>query len=212
MMNFVKAVLAESPELPPVAAMVEYIVAGNGLFVRAEDSRLAALVPITKARLSGLADVEPYARLKIPRVPAEWLWSVLNSARAYLPNEAMYQFIYDPAFPNWNGWRCGTPPQVAGVVSVTFADHGNAVIDLHSHNSMGAFFSTTDDEDEGGLRFYVVIGRLDTPRPEIAVRMGVYGHHWEVPATEVFEGLGPFVDTFGEVIDVTPEIEIKAEL
>ncbi|MBI3761123.1 MAG: hypothetical protein HY260_04585 [Chloroflexi bacterium] len=47
------------------------------------------------------------------------------------------------------------------------------------------------------MRFYAVIGRVDTGEPEIAARVGVYGHHWRVSATAVFDGLGPFVDTFG---------------
>ncbi|MBI3360144.1 MAG: hypothetical protein HY023_03435 [Chloroflexi bacterium] len=68
---------------------------------------------------------------------------------------------------------------------------------------MPALFSSgpwafADDNDETGLRFYAVIGKVDTDRPQIAARVGVYGHHWRVSATAVFDGLGPFVDTFGK--------------
>ena len=77
---------------------------------------------------------------------------------------------------------------------VDYDDMGSAVVDLHSHNSMPAFWSHTDNQDERGLRFYAVIGRLDTDRPEIRCRVGVYGHHWPVPATTIFESAGPFVD------------------
>jgi hypothetical protein len=40
-----------------------------------------------------------------------------------------------------------------------------------------------------------VIGRLFT-RPEIACRLNVYGHRQRVPARLLFDGLGPFEETF----------------
>jgi hypothetical protein len=57
---------------------------------------------------------------------------------------------------------------------------------------MAAFFSPTDDRDEGGFRFYAVIGRLLT-RPELRLRLGMYGDFWEVPVTALFTDPGPFV-------------------
>jgi PRTRC genetic system protein A len=207
-MNIVDVLLARDPALPPIAALgYEYVVAGNGLFVRAEDSRMEACIPVAAATLHGLAEVQPYARLKVDRVGPALLWSIQRSARRRLPNEAMYQLAYDgrqgasaavPTLRLRSGptWRCWMPGQVADAVRLTFEDDGQAVVDLHSHGSLPAFFSETDDADEQGLRFYAVIGRLDTERPEIRVRAGVYGQHWDVPAAAVFEG-GPFVDRYG---------------
>lgn len=196
-MSIVQAVLAESEELPPIAAAgYEYVVAANGLFIRADDSRMEACVPCTPigvVSLHGLADVEPYARLKLPRVDASLLWAIQQSAYRRLPNEAMYQIYRDGVI-----WRCRMPKQVAGPVSLAFEDDGRTVVDLHSHGTLEAFFSETDDGDELGLRFYAVIGRLDHDWPEIRVRAGVYGHHWDVPAGSIFdvEEGGPFVDRF----------------
>ena len=42
--------------------------------------------------------------------------------------------------------------------------------------TLPAFFSATDDRDEQGFRIYGVAGRLYTPRPELRLRVGVYGH------------------------------------
>jgi len=36
------------------------------------------------------------------------------------------------------------------------------VLDIHSHNTMGAFFSGTDDADERGCRIFGVIGEIDS--------------------------------------------------
>jgi PRTRC genetic system protein A len=200
-MKLVDAILAEEAELPPQGAMgYEYVTAANGYFVRAEDSRMAALVEdIPGPRLKpGLAMLAPFARLKVPLVPEQTLRAMLKSARARLPREAMYQLYYDPLARNaFGGWACVMPPQTANPMAVTFADTCEAVVDLHSHNTMAAFFSGTDNADEQGLRFYAVIGRIDTSRPQIAVRAGVYGYHLRVPAETVFSGLGPFEDTYG---------------
>lgn len=189
-MNIAGAVLATGT-LPPIAAMgYEYVLAGNGLFIRAEDSNMEAMVPIAPARLHGLADVASYARLKLPRVPMYFLRSVLDSARDALPNEAMYQFTYAAD----DRWHCYKPGQLAGKCAVDFNGRDDAVIDLHSHGSMPAFFSPTDNEDEQGLEFYAVIGNVNSDRPKILVRVGVYGHFMPVKSTAVFEHAGPFID------------------
>lgn len=195
------AIMAESEPLPPIGdVMYQYVVAGDGLFIRAENSRLIALVQIAPAQLNGLADLAPIAELKVERVPGIWLRSILASARRHMPNEAMYQFHYGGETHKaiTHTWRCSSPGQIVSPTGLSYDDDGEAVIDLHSHNSMPAFFSATDDADEQGLRFYAVIGRIETDTPEIRVRVGVYGHHLAVPADLVFDELGPFVDRLGE--------------
>lgn len=206
-LSLVGVVLATDNELPPIrAAGYEYVIAGNGLFIRAEDSRMEAMVPVAPATLRGLATVEPYARLKTPRIPQSHLWAVYQSAIAHLPNEAMYQH-------RWDGyaWRIARPAQASSATSVAFADGGETVVDLHSHAGMNCFFSAVDDADELGFRFYVVIGRLTpfyepiTSWPGIVCRVGVYGHHWPVPADVIFEGCGPFIEIQDkEGIDAEP--------
>lgn len=201
-MNLVAASLALEGTLPPPSAFYEYTVGAGGLYVRADDGRVSACVPVASVHrpLTGLAMVEPYARLLLPKVPSAWLLSILESARRAMPAEAMYQVVLDPlAKYALGGYAVARPKQAASPGHVTFLELSgeDVVADVHSHHSMRAFFSSTDDADEMGLRFYCVIGRLDIPRPQIAVRVGVYGHTMRVPARTVFEGLGPFMDTFG---------------
>lgn len=59
--------------------------------------------------------------------------------------------------------------------------------DIHSHNTMAAVFSKTDDADEQGNRLYVVVGRLDQFYPEIAVRICNGGTFWPVEPESVME-------------------------
>jgi PRTRC genetic system protein A len=175
------------------------------------------MVPVAIAHVHGLEQVEPYARFasRVPRVPCQFLWAIAKSARRHLPNEAMYQFSFDGSVDETGeltdeGWRCVNTTRATNPASLEFDDHAGAVIDLHSHGTLSAFFSETDDEDEQGLRFYAVIGQVDRDCPQIAVRVGVYGHTWNVPQTTVFNG-GPFVQVDPEIEQVLKEWEDEKE-
>ncbi|MCL1842799.1 MAG: hypothetical protein FWF79_03220 [Defluviitaleaceae bacterium] len=60
-------------------------------------------------------------------------------------------------------------------------------MDIHSHNSMKAFFSAADNKDEKATRLYTVIGRLDNYFPEIKTRISNGGKFLEIDPAEVFE-------------------------
>lgn len=63
-------------------------------------------------------------------------------------------------------------------------------IDIHSHNSMEAKFSSVDDEDERATRIYIVVGRLNEFFPDIKVRMSCGGTYIVVNPSHVLEGFG----------------------
>ena len=60
------------------------------------------------------------------------------------------------------------------------------VMDIHSHASFQAFFSYTDNEDEKGIRLYMVIGNLDKPRCSFKIRAGMAGAFGEMTLADVF--------------------------
>ncbi len=63
-------------------------------------------------------------------------------------------------------------------------------IDIHSHNSMEAKFSSVDDNDERATRIYIVVGRLDKFFPDITVRMSCGGTYLTLPPGCVLESFG----------------------
>ena len=77
------------------------------------------------------------------------------------------------------------------------------VAEFHSHGTSRAFFSATDDRDEQGFRTYGVAGRLDTDRPELSLRVGVYGHFAPVEWSQVFDGPEHGLRLVGEEPDET---------
>ncbi len=85
----------------------------------------------------------------------------------------------------------------------------DALVEVHSHHAMGAYFSATDDPDETARRVYGIMGRLDSPLPEIALRVatGCKPDAVEpVPFVQVFAvDLGDFPDIhfFSDRTDTT---------
>jgi PRTRC genetic system protein A len=186
--------------LPTSDALVyQYILAATGVYLRAESRFFDVLLPIARCPIRGLAALEPHIRLKVARLPGRLLVAaLLDARRARGPdgglNEALYHFYHDGA-----GVRVTKPFQkatAAGVVGVEGAMAG-VLLDLHSHGNLRAFWSGTDDGDEQGFHVYGVIGRLDE-RPEIRLRLGVYGYWFPMPVSLLFDGMGGFVDIVGQ--------------
>lgn len=187
--------------LPRPAGHYDYVLATQGLIKRLETSHASAdllLCPLAE-RLYGL-NLQSYPlaplRFKLPRIPEPLLLDTLNGARREMGLEVMYQFRLIPT-----GWQVIRPQQEQHRAYVGYqnTDPTGITLDLHSHHTMPAYFSPTDDRDEQEARFYGVMGRLDLPNPHLTLRLGLYGH-WlaNVPALTLFEGLGPFVETYAE--------------
>ena len=198
-MLFNNHIFATSQELPPLGAwLYQYVVASNGVFVRASRPGLQAMIPVAECtpNIRGLELAEPYVRLQ-KKVPEKLLTQALLWSIQAMPNEALVWFNLDGASSRWTARR---PEQVQRKMSVQPTDAfdpfgATALVDLHSHNSMPPFFSTTDNRDETGFRIYAVIGSIH-PRglkpPRVRVRVGIYGHVFPLPASDVFN-LPPFL-------------------
>lgn len=205
---FVSHIFATQSDLPPLeACLYQYVVASNGIFVRASRPGLEALVPVilTANPVRGLASVRPFVRVSelVPRYMTERLFlSAWQQGR----RESLYYLGLDLRLARPYQWRVDMPKQVqspGGVHPVDpFAGGADTVLEVHSHHSMAACFSGTDDREErAGFRLFAVLGRLNARRPEIRVRAGVYGYFWDIPAAWVFD-LPPYaLDSLGSECD-----------
>ena len=193
-MKLVDYVAATELPLPPInAAMYEYVTASNGVFVRGQRTGLSVMLPVMSGPptpLRGLVPVEPFVQLDHPRVQAELVDEMLEAALGakdddLKPVEALFHLSWDAG-----GSRLHVPPQERSIMCVKPVGHApsyeTAVVEVHSHHGMAARFSSTDDADEVGFRIFGVLGEIFT-RPTLRVRVGLYGHYWEIPATWVFQ-------------------------
>lgn len=159
----------------------DYIVAGNGVFVEAEGPLLAARVPVAFGDIRGLAPCETQVVLRHGLIPQ----SVFDLALSVMMVDVTRERYVGVS---WNdGYHLYTPEQDGSGDGVNYDVGDNIVLDLHSHPNMRAWFSPTDNKDEQGLRLYGVVGKLDG-RPEVRLRVGVYGYFYPISWGEVFEG------------------------
>ena len=97
------------------------------------------------------------------------------------------------------------PEQDGTATSLIYRPPAGVVAEFHSHGRSRAFFSKTDDADEQGFRIYGVAGRLDTDRPELSLRVGIYGHFAPVEWSQVFGGPHPGLRLIAGEPDATPD-------
>lgn len=61
------------------------------------------------------------------------------------------------------------------------------VMDIHSHGTMNAFFSSIDNNDEKGTRLFMVFGNLDKKEITHKLRAGIAGNYKMLKLNDVFE-------------------------
>lgn len=204
MIGHIFATAAELPPLPD-GILYQYVVAANGVFVRAERPGLAVLIWIaaTPQPVRGLAELQPYCRIQ--RVPADVVWALHDESARALPNEILFYLLPDAD----TAWRVIIPeqrqtPGMCMPVDPYNPHAAQALIEAHSHQYMPAYFSPADNRDETGFKIYAVIGRIGET-PQIRARVGVYGHHYEIPAGWVFDRPAAIADAL-YVDDVEMEL------
>jgi hypothetical protein len=187
-------IIARSSDLPPIrAAMYEYVLAGNGVFVRGSRTGLLASIKVFDCQVKGLAQLQQSFHFDYPKVPSSLLATMLLRSRQvsaglleFSPKEILFHLY-------WDGlqWQLEEPRQLQSSTSCKplgsslDSSYERALIEVHSHHWMQASFSSTDDSEETGFRIFVVLGEIFT-LPTIRVRIGLYHHFLEIPAESIF--------------------------
>ncbi|HEX5502454.1 MAG TPA: Mov34/MPN/PAD-1 family protein [Thermomicrobiales bacterium] len=183
---------------PPRGLAYDYVLAGDGLWLAAANAALAVRAPVARCAVRGLPALGGACRLRHGPVPT-WIWCAgvaIATAMAAAGVEVALLVAVDGA----GRYALTIPEQDATPTRVRYTapdlpPDATIVLALHSHHRLPAYFSGTDDRDEQGLGLYGVLGRLGTPRPEVALRAGAYGHWLPVRWEAVFAGgKGPFRD------------------
>ncbi|MFB0559505.1 MAG: hypothetical protein ACETVS_03115 [Dehalococcoidales bacterium] len=159
----------------------DYILAENGLFIRAHNPLIKVTVCISPVKIRGLRPLEERIELLHGKIPGH-LYDLSLSMLIASSDRERYLAV------TWEGeYRLRIPTQERSGASVKYEALPSPVLDIHSHGSMKAFFSGDDNRDEQGLRLYMVVGMLDTLLPEVELRLGVYGYFATLSIDEVFD-------------------------
>jgi PRTRC genetic system protein A len=192
-MRLVDYLIARDGVPPRRGAAYDYLLAGDGLFVTAENRLLAVRVPVATAKVRGLPPIYPAFTLRNGQLPVQLWERIVALCRAW--GDAGHEVLLAVTYDKSAGYQVIMPNQIVSAVAVRYLPVADVVLEIHSHHRFPARFSPTDDADEQRLCLYGVLGRLDGDRPEVALRVGAYGHFVPVPWRSVFEGdLGGFHD------------------
>lgn len=147
-------------------------------------------------RIAELEDIRAGFQMSLPRLPAALLTQIIAFFRRVCVDygrdmEALVNVLWDR---EKGEYVLHVPPQRIDKASVETDLSAQPdpsrylhVMDVHSHNTMAARFSRTDDLDEQATRLYMVIGRLDRYYPDIRCRFACGGRHVEIPAEQFCE-------------------------
>lgn len=134
--------------------------------------------------------------MKLPKIPAE-LFSKLVSLFADFARvqvEVMGVFYWDC---QENKYVLDVPYQVVTKVSIKprypeVPFHYIKVAEVHSHNTMHAYFSSVDDADELGTMLYGVVGALrtngDVITYDVCTRAGMAGNFINIEPDVMIDG------------------------
>lgn len=165
----------------------DYLIASNGIFVRAERPDFSAIIPVLSLSFPGLRPVAPRLTLRRSRISANLVSQMIAIARSPQPFvETLFYFHW-----NQNEWKLTVPPQMQTHSSVQPAETANndyqtATIEVHSHPPNARTFSTDDTQIATGFRIFAILTDVNT-HPQLIVRVGIDGIFWAIPSQCVFE-------------------------
>ena len=139
-------------------------------------------------------DIQAEFKMALPKIPAHIFSKVMGFFKSIsdeLHYEVLVHILYDTEEKEY---IIKVPKQRISEASVNsetdepYPDRYIHVMDFHSHNTMPAVFSGTDNADEKETRLYAVAGRFNRTFPEITVRAGCAGKFIPLNPEDVFDG------------------------
>lgn len=128
--------------------------------------------------------------LNIPKIPTRLLSLIVADFKAHLDVERIFQIRWDTLAKEYVIVKPTEFKTSKCAIEYDFSDvpaHLKQVLEIHSHNTMPAYFSSIDDADELCKGFYGVVGRLDKEQPMMKFRVGMEGYFTEIPFEHLFE-------------------------
>ncbi|MGE3466340.1 MAG: hypothetical protein AB7J13_05350 [Pyrinomonadaceae bacterium] len=191
--------IAAAENDPINAALFEYLLAGNGLFVRAGRREFSVSLPLTIQRISGLPNAVLGIEWRKPRIPPSlWHEILLHAKRDHQSSdfkEEVYLIYWDAVVGSWGYRASGREHSWASTVTDdTLPEYADCCIELHTHPPGALHFSRADDRDElGKFRIFAILVDI-YDKPKIRFRCGVYDHLIHIPAAWVGAMPGGIID------------------
>ena len=174
---------------------VVYIIGKKGLFLKKRVGIVESIAPVKE--VSFLEDVNLYAKLHIRKIPSITFARIVDFFKRIYQlhhSECISMLMYNI---DTQKYKIYIPHQKVTGASLDYIkplpiEGYIKLCTIHSHASMGAFHSGTDDTDEehfDGL--HITIGNLDEEDFSISASVVVNGHRFKVNPAEYIENICP---------------------
>ncbi len=199
--KFVEHKIASAVDSEEISAsLYEYLLAGNGLFLRAKRSEFAACLPICERTIRDLPNAQAGIFWRKPKI-SRFLWQqILSDARFKSDfeefKEDVYVVFWDEKTAEWRWSAISRERQWASTIADdTREEYGKACLELHTHPPGALHFSRADDRDETDkFRIFGILIDIHSEMPKIRFRCGIYDFFSQIPADWVGEMPGEIID------------------
>ena len=190
-----------------------FIWAGNGIFRSVTRQEFKAVVYHREVHTPGLPGLKQEFKLLVPPVPHTKVKAIIERIQQEPDLEQLFYLYWrgdwtpstdappggrseasNPCGANPLGlcdrWEVLYPEQECTPSTCIAGDRfpEPAVIEIHSHGAMGAFFSGTDNLEEDGCRISTVIGKSNG-QLEIVSRVCVHGLFLPISSNLIYENI-----------------------
>lgn len=169
----------------------------------------------TNKTLKSMEQFEAY-HLTIPKIPVGFMFQAMNLFRTVYQRQQTEAAILIRWSPVRQEHYAEIPEQDLSGGAVKYkADAKNTdpiVMDIHSHHTMPAFFSSIDDGDEKGTQFFAVVGNIEVSNPTMNIRVRMDGEDIAyIHPSSIFDGYIPdFPPSWMEKIKAPPkELDVR---
>lgn len=204
-----KGLYSSVDEAQESGKVISFVPSEDGRVFEVRNSKMGTFIAPTE-KVTSFKKVRAGFIPALPKIPYKTLSEIIAFFKSYVDRDGAVEAL---AYIYWSfadsRYYVHVPKQVVGKARVdsTLPDIDEEkfilVMEIHSHNTMPGFFSSTDDSDEKATRLYTVVGSMDKVFPEIRTRMSCGGKFVEINPEEVFEGFdGVFPENWKEAVEI----------
>lgn len=198
--KFVEHLIADD-KIPPVNAVkFDYLLAGNGLFVRAKRTEFSVCLPIFHGKIEGLPNIKSEIVWHGEQIPSRIWREILENARGNGDfarfKEDVYVVYRHAETSGWHTKNIGKERSYASTIADdSLSEYGAACLEIHTHPPNAIHFSQLDDRDEQGkFRIFGILVDIYSQNPKIRFRCGIYDYFGQIPASFVGEMPSALID------------------
>lgn len=198
--KFVEYKIASHETEAITAVMFEYLMAGNGLFIRARRREFSVCLPVCREPIKGLPEAKSGVVWHKPRIPSciwQEIWQNARYGSDHLQfREDVYIVFWHETSGRWHWKNVSQERSYARTIADdSTSEYGEACLELHTHPNGMIHFSQADDRDESGkFRIFGILIDVHSSNPKIRFRCGVYDYFAQIPADYISELPPDFLD------------------